>query len=103
MIVTTLTNSGHAGCRDIIRETYDSSLRIGRSAFEAMGSPRDMAQMMIDEFHAEDQRNMVEVADVYDENIPAHENDAYVQKVRDMLDERLPELETRMKAIMAED
>ena len=92
-----------AGCRDIIRETYDSSLRIGRSAFEAMGSPRDMAQMMIDEFHAEDQRNMVEVADVYDENIPAHENDAYVQKVRDMLDERLPELETRMKAIMAED
>ena len=93
----------YAGCRDIIRETYDSSLRIGRSAFEAMGSPRDMAQMMIDEFHAEDQRNMIEVADVYDENIPAHENDAYVQKVRDMLDERLPELETRMKAIMAED
>lgn len=92
-----------AGCRDIIRETYDSSLRMGRSAFEAMGSPRDMAQMMVDEFHAEDQRNMIEVADVYDETIPAHENDAYVQKVRDMLDERLPELETRMKGIMAED
>ena len=28
----------HAGCRDIIRETYDSSLRMGRSAFEALGA-----------------------------------------------------------------
>jgi monovalent cation:H+ antiporter-2, CPA2 family len=26
-----------AGCRDIIRETYDSSLRMGRSVFEALG------------------------------------------------------------------
>ena len=89
------------GCRDIIRETYDSSLRMGRSAFEAMGSSRAVSQQMVDEFHATDQRNMVEVADVYDVNIPSYENDAYVQKVRDMLDERLPELAERIKSIMA--
>ena len=31
----------HAGCRDIVRETYDSSLRMARSSIEALGYNRD--------------------------------------------------------------
>jgi len=88
------------GCRDIIRETYDSSLRIGRSAFEALGAPRAAAERMKDAFHEMDQQSMVEVADVYDIDIPAHENDAYVQRIRDRSESWETELHDRMMEIM---
>jgi len=90
------------GCRDIIRETYDSSLRVGRSAYEALGSSRETAEKMKDEFNASDRRSMVEVADVYDINIPGHENDAYVEKVKKMIEEWVPELKERIQVIMKE-
>lgn len=88
------------GCRDIIRETYDSSLRIGRSVFEAMGMSYDTAEQMKDAFNAADGRAMIEVADAYDINIPAHENDAYVAKVLSMITEWESELEEEVKEIM---
>ncbi len=88
------------GCRDIIRETYDSSLRIGRSAFEALGTPRAAAERMKDAFHEMDQQSMIEVADVYDINIPAHENEAYVQRVRDRAESWEAELHDRMMEII---
>lgn len=70
-----------AGCRDIIRETFDSSLRMGRSALIAMGiSPEEAAQFS-NRFDTEDRRFMREVADLYDPNVPVHENPAYVAKV----------------------
>ncbi|MEP1142662.1 MAG: monovalent cation:proton antiporter-2 (CPA2) family protein [Henriciella sp.] len=88
------------GCRDIIRETYDSSLRIGRSAFEALGTPRDKAEQMKDAFHDMDQQSMIEVADVFDVNIPGHENDAYVARVRERAEAWEAELHERMVEIM---
>lgn len=91
------------GCRDIIRETYDSSLRIGRSAFEALGTPRAAAERMKDAFHEMDQQSMIEVADVYDINIPAHENEAYVQRIRDRAESWEAELNDRMMEILDQD
>jgi CPA2 family monovalent cation:H+ antiporter-2 len=88
------------GCRDIIRETYDSSLRIGRSAFEALGSSRSDAEHMTREYNAMDRRAMIEVAGAYDVNIPAHENDAYIAKIREMMVDWQPELEQRVKDAM---
>lgn len=88
------------GCRDIIRETYDSSLRIGRSAFEAMGVPREAADEMKMAFHEMDQQSMIEVADVYDMDIPAHENEAYVSRVRERSETWEAELHDRMMEIM---
>ena len=88
------------GCRDIIRETYDSSLRIGRSAFEAMGIPRETADQMKMAFHEMDQQSMIEVADVYDMNIPAHENEAYVSRVRERAETWEADLHDRMMEIM---
>ncbi len=88
------------GCRDIIRETYDSSLRIGRSAFEAMGIPREAADKMKVAFHEMDQQSMIEVADVYDISIPAHENEAYVSRVRERAETWEAELHDRMMDIM---
>ena len=91
------------GCRDIIRETYDSSLRIGRSAFEALGTPRPAAERMKDAFHEMDQQSMIEVADVYDIDIPAHENDAYVARIRERAEGWESELHDRMMEIMDEE
>ena len=91
------------GCRDIIRESYDSSLRIGRSAFEALGSSRKTAEALKDEFNALDRKAMIEVADVYDINIPAHENDAYVSKVRNVIAQWEPEFKDRMASILKAD
>ncbi|MCB1337206.1 MAG: cation:proton antiporter [Maritimibacter sp.] len=72
------------GCRDIVRETYDSSLRLGRSAIEALGHGRDDAQNFVDAFNDFDRKAMVEVASVYDINIPGPENPEYVAKVREI-------------------
>ncbi len=91
------------GCRDIIRETYDSSLRMGRSAFEALGVSRPAADQVIEVFHSMDQEAMVEVADVYDVNIPVTENEAYVTRVREFFDERGPLLQERVAEILSAD
>ncbi len=41
-------------CRDIIRETFDSPLRIGRCAFEALGIPKERAEKLIRLFDSDD-------------------------------------------------
>ncbi len=88
------------GCRDIIRESYDSSLRIGRSAYEALGVSYETAERMKDEFNESDGKSMLEVASAYNVNIPAHENDAYVKKVREMVADWEPQLRQRVMEIM---
>lgn len=73
-----------AGCRNIIRETYDSSLRMGRSVFEVLGASEDQAQQVSDAFNAIDRKGMLETASHYDPDVPSHENAAYVAKVREL-------------------
>ncbi len=72
------------GCRDVIRETYDSSIRMGRSALEAMGIPHDKAQQMASEFETMDRRSMPILAELYDIDIPVMENQAYIEKVKEL-------------------
>lgn len=104
-IIARATNRHHVyelwalGCRDIIRETYDGSLRMGRSALEALGIGNEAAQEMVDAFDATDRRAMVEVADAYDPDIPATENEAYVERVREILGPWQDELGREMEAI----
>jgi CPA2 family monovalent cation:H+ antiporter-2 len=74
------------GCRDIIRETYDSSIRMGRSAYEALGVDRERAQRMADKFEEIDRKAMVEVADAYDINLPPEENTAYIAKIKKLVE-----------------
>lgn len=87
------------GCRDIIRETYDSSLRMGRSAFEALGHPRPHAEAMTKAFQDMDREAMITVADVYDLSIPPTENEAYLNRVREILGPWQDELHEKMQAI----
>ena len=76
-----------AGCRDIIRETYDSSLRMGRSVFEALGYSLENAQELVDQFDARDRKAMVEMASLYKPDVPVQENKAFVDKVKELTDE----------------
>lgn len=75
------------GCRDIVRETYDSSLRMGRSSLEALGIERPVAQEMVSAFDRRDREQMVEAAAVYDVNLPFHENRAFIERIRNSLEQ----------------
>ncbi|MDM8167095.1 cation:proton antiporter [Roseovarius sp.] len=91
------------GCRDIIRETFDSSMRMSRSVFEALGIERDVAQKMIDAFVETDQAAMLEAAEAYDSGVPLHENTAYVELVRSRRGVWEAEMRDRMERIRGGD
>lgn len=88
------------GCRDIIRETYDSSIRIGRSALEALGIDRQNATAMAGAFEDMDRSSMREVADLYDPNIPPMENEALIAKVKELREKWDPVLREQMDEIV---
>ena len=71
-----------AGCRDIIRETFDSAVRTGRSALEALGMHPFEAERRAHQFVEFDRRSVAELADVYDPDVPLHENKEYVERAR---------------------
>jgi CPA2 family monovalent cation:H+ antiporter-2 len=76
-----------AGCRDIIRDVFDSSVRAGRSAFEAMGMHPFDAEKAAQEFVVDDRRLLVEMAEVYDPSVPNHLNEPLVQKTKEIIEE----------------
>jgi len=88
-----------AGCRDIVRETYDASVRMGRSAFEALGVDHETALEMARAFDGADRKAMLHTAEVYKSGVPAHENEAYVERVKDILGPWDDALRAEMEAI----
>ena len=88
------------GCRDIIRETYDSSLRMGRSGFEAMGMDAGQAADMAKAFEEMDRSSMQAVAELYDVNLPTQENDALIEGVKAMRAKWDPILREQMDEII---
>tara|TARA_R110000764_G_scaffold140750_2_gene228868 strand:+ start:530 stop:2404 length:1875 start_codon:yes stop_codon:yes gene_type:complete len=89
------------GCRDIIRENFDSSLRMGKSAFEALGIPPEKAVEMIEVFNQHDKVSMVEVADAHQIGVPFHENKTFIARLRKYLEEKNPQLQAEMKRIQS--
>jgi len=75
------------GCRDIIRETYDSAIRAGRSALEALGSSHAEAEKLATAFESLDRSSMVEIAGLYQIGVPNHDNPEFVAKFRQMREE----------------
>ncbi|WP_217877388.1 monovalent cation:proton antiporter-2 (CPA2) family protein [Pseudoalteromonas shioyasakiensis] len=87
------------GCRDIIRETYDSTMRMGRSSFEALGIEREKAQEMVDIFSEFDKEMLREAADVYEIGVPFEENHAYIERINKIFEEKEPEIKQQMREI----
>ncbi|MEM8630346.1 MAG: cation:proton antiporter [Pseudomonadota bacterium] len=84
-----------AGCRDIIRETFDSSVRTGRSALEALGMHPYDAQRLCQSFERQDRKNLSELAGLFDMNVPAHQNAPYVARVKEMADEQAEYMQSK--------
>lgn len=87
------------GCRDIIRETYDASIRMGRSAYVALGVPQGAAQAMANAFDEMDRKAMVQVAGSYIPGIVPTENAAYMEAVQEVRGTWQDELSKEMTAI----
>ena len=81
-----------AGCRDIIRESFDSSVRAGRSALEALGHHPFQAERSARDFIDRDRHAIVQLAEVYDPDVPIHENEAYVTRTMEIREEQEAEL-----------
>lgn len=84
-----------AGCRDIIRETFDSAIRTARSGQIALGVAPEMAEENARAFIAEDRAGMVALADLYDPNTPGHLNEAYRTRAREIMQEQEERLRAR--------
>jgi len=74
-----------AGAQDIIRDTFDSATRAGRSALEAVGKSTPDAQKVVEDFVQFDRYSLREVAEVYDPDIPTVQNQAYIDKVKSLM------------------
>lgn len=91
------------GCRDIIRETYDSSLRMGRSAFEALGVTREQADDLARVFEEMDRRSMIAMADAFDIDTPPWENEEMIALVKQLRAGWDPLLRDQIAEIMGRD
>ncbi|MEZ5649498.1 MAG: cation:proton antiporter [Burkholderiaceae bacterium] len=90
-----------AGAHDIIRDTFDSSVRAGRSAYEALGLHAFEAESLAQAFVKDDKLVLRELAELYDPGIPLAENEPYRTRLRAMLAEREAQLTGRGKAFRA--
>lgn len=69
-----------AGADKIVREMFDSSLRAGRYALEAIGFSDYDAAMAEQAFFQHDRAALRELAEIWDPNTPTAENAAYVAR-----------------------
>ncbi|MBX2839839.1 MAG: monovalent cation:proton antiporter-2 (CPA2) family protein [Gammaproteobacteria bacterium] len=77
-----------AGSRDIIRDTFDSAIRTGRSALEALGLHPFEAEQRAQSFVTEDKKTLVTMASLYRTDIPVMENEAYIEKSKELMAEQ---------------
>lgn len=91
----------NAGCRDIIRENYDSALRMGRSSLEHLGADRTQADAAVAVFDEMDRKGMIEIASHYDPAVPMAENEALIAKFNEMRVGWEIDLKVQMEAVLA--
>ena len=80
------------GVRDIIRETFDSGVRTGRSAFEALGVHPFEAERLAQRFSRGDREAMAYLAEVYNPDVPLEENTEYIKRSLDFAERQEKEI-----------
>lgn len=73
-----------AGADDIVREMFDSSLRAGRYVLENMGLTDFEANEMEVAFYKHDRQTLRELAELWKPGVPLDQNDAYVERAREL-------------------
>ncbi|MEM6619555.1 MAG: hypothetical protein AAF631_09660 [Pseudomonadota bacterium] len=71
-----------AGASDIVRETFDSSLRASRYMLQAMDWSEYDAEKASEAFFKADRHALQELAELWDPAVPNVQNDAYVQRAK---------------------
>jgi CPA2 family monovalent cation:H+ antiporter-2 len=84
-----------AGCRDIIRETFDSSVRAARSALEALDVHPFEAERLTRAFVADDRASMAELAQLWKPDVPEPQNEAYITRTREIMARQAETLRNR--------
>ena len=87
-----------AGADDIVREMFDSSLRAGRYVLENMGLSQFEAANMEHFFYQGDRAALRELATLWDPEVPVSENQAYLERSRQLDKELETELVEAMEA-----
>ncbi len=85
-----------AGADKMVREVFDSSLRAGRYALEALGLSDYEAAKQELAFFQHDRTATRELAQVWDPDIPLHKNRAYIKRARELN----AELEAKLTAAL---
>lgn len=88
-----------AGANDIVRELFDSSLRAGRYVLENMGLTEYEASQAENVFYHHDRDALRQLAELWDPNLPAEQNTAYIKRARELN----KELEVQLLARMEQD
>ncbi|SIT77234.1 monovalent cation:proton antiporter-2 (CPA2) family protein [Pontibaca methylaminivorans] len=81
-----------AGANDIVREMFDSSLRAGRYVLENVGLTEFEAATAARTFSAHDRHALQQLAEVWNPDIPATQNTAYIERMRALQQELETEL-----------
>lgn len=84
-----------AGANDIVRETYDSSVRAGRYVLENIGFTDYEAAKMAQTYYKVERAALRDLAELWVPGQPVHLNDAYVARAQ--------QLERDLAAAMSED
>lgn len=73
-----------AGADDIVRETFDSSVRAGRYVLENAGFTEYEAAKVTQAYYKRDRASMRELAELWVSGQPIHLNDAYVARAKEL-------------------
>lgn len=68
----------------IVRETFDSAVRLGKYALEALGHEAELAEKVTQLFFERDRQTVFEAAEFYDPEAPRFSNKEMIEKVRQM-------------------
>ncbi|MEL6450790.1 MAG: monovalent cation:proton antiporter-2 (CPA2) family protein [Pseudomonadota bacterium] len=71
-----------AGADDIVREMFDASLRAGRYALENLGLSEYEAAEAERVFYAHDRDTVRQLAELWDPDVPASRNEAYIARAK---------------------
>ena len=72
------------GASQIVRETFDSSIRVGRYVLQKMGLTEEDAHRRSRAFFRFDRHSNSELAALWDPDIPMHQNEPYIRRVREL-------------------
>ena len=96
-----------AGANDIVRETFDSSLRAGRYALQALGLSQFEAERQEEAFFRLDRQGMQDLASLWDPDVAISKNAAFVARAKELNSEFELELtalmETRSQSAASDD